>query len=75
MSGYSKLISKTDDLAVVNIVGWDGHAVALHWRRIERITRDIEAIQKYVGGEGQHLAHVLWEEFSALLAATNRIEP
>ena len=70
MNGYSKLISKSDDLAVVEIAGWDCHAVALHRRRVERIRRDIEEIQKHVDGDGHRLTHVLWEEFSALLSST-----
>ncbi|HSH16981.1 MAG TPA: hypothetical protein VLD18_13155 [Verrucomicrobiae bacterium] len=72
MSGYFKVISKSDDLAVVDIAGWNCHAVALHRRRVERIRRDIEAIQKHVVGGGHQLAQDLWEEFSALLAATER---
>jgi len=74
MSGYSKLVSKTDEVAVVDVAGWDGHAIALHPRRVERIKRDIEEIQKHVDGEGHQLAHVLWEEFAALVSTTKRKE-
>jgi hypothetical protein len=74
MSGYHKLISKGEDFALVDIPGWEGHGVVLRRRRLERLKRDMEELQRYVHGDGHHLAHVLWEEFSALLSRAERRE-
>lgn len=70
MSGYYKLIWKDDSLAVLDIVGWKGRAVALQRDRVERMIKQIEAVQDHVEGDGHRLAHALWEEFSFLLSYT-----
>lgn len=66
MSGYYKLISKSDDVAVVSLAGWDCNGVVLHRKRIEEMRKEVEAIQEHVRGEGHQLAQVLWEELGAL---------
>jgi len=69
MSGYYRIQHKHNDLAILEIVGWKGKSVAIHPKRIARMIEDIEAIQPYVGGEGQHLIHLFWEELSSLRSA------
>lgn len=70
MGGYYKLIRKDKTLAVLDIVGWNGRAVALHHDRVAGMMKKLEAVQEHVEGDGHRLAHELWEELSCLLSCT-----
>jgi hypothetical protein len=65
MSGYYKLISRSDDTALVDVVGWSSRAVVLNEARLSRIIADLEALQVGVHGEAARSVHLLWEEFRA----------
>jgi len=75
MNGYYKLISKSDDVAVVSLAGWDCNGVVLHRKRIEEMRKEVEAIQEHVRGEGHRLAHVLWENLGALISLAEASTP
>ena len=70
MGGYCKLIWKDDNLAVLDIIGWKGRAVALHHDRVAGMMKQLEVIQGHVEGGGHRLVHELWEELSFMLLYT-----
>ena len=70
MGGYYKVIWKDDSLAVLDIVGWKGRAVALHHDRVLAMIKRLEAVQDHVESDGHRLAHEMWEELSCLLSYT-----
>ncbi len=75
MNSDYKLISNADDWALVSIAGWDCDGIVLPRKKIKDLQMQVEAIQGYVNPDGQHVAHVLWEQLEMLLSATEAKAP